>query len=154
MQTDIFKKPYDTLKVGVPALIYVIQNNLLFLALAKLDAATYQVTYQLKILTTAFCSVVMMGTKLNAYKWTALILLTTGVALVQLPKSSSTNEIKVSTENRLADRYIGLFAVIASCCLSGFAGIYFEKILKTSHVSLWMRNFQLGIFYLLYSYIG
>lgn len=43
LDADIFKKPYDTLKVGVPALLYVIQNNLLFLALSALDAATYQV---------------------------------------------------------------------------------------------------------------
>lgn len=42
LDADIFQKPYDTLKVGVPALLYVIQNNLLFLALSALDAATYQ----------------------------------------------------------------------------------------------------------------
>lgn len=33
----------DTLKVCVPALLYVIQNNLLYLAAQHLDAATYQV---------------------------------------------------------------------------------------------------------------
>ncbi len=37
------RKPNETLKVAVPALLYVVQNNLLFLALSKLDAATYQV---------------------------------------------------------------------------------------------------------------
>lgn len=95
----------------------------------------------------------MMGTKLNMYKWTALLLLTTGVALVQLKKSSysSLNDVELQpSKEQLADRYIGLFAVIASCCLSGFAGIYFEKILKSSHVSLWVRNFQLGIFLIFY----
>lgn len=43
VQADIFDKPADAMKVGVPALLYVIQNNLLFLALTMLDAATYQV---------------------------------------------------------------------------------------------------------------
>lgn len=43
IDNDIVQKPADTLKVSVPALLYVVQNNLLFLALSKLDAATYQV---------------------------------------------------------------------------------------------------------------
>lgn len=40
----------------------------------------------------------------------------------------------------------GLVAVVISCLSSGFAGVYFEKILKGSAASVWMRNVQLGIF--------
>ena len=43
VRTNVLDRPMDTLKVGIPALLYVIQNNLLFLALSCLDAATYQV---------------------------------------------------------------------------------------------------------------
>lgn len=38
-------------------------------------------------------------------------------------------------------------ASVSACILSGFAGIYFENLLKTSpSVSVWMRNVQLSIF--------
>ena len=40
---NVFSKPADTFKMAVPALLYTVQNNLLYLALSNLDAATYQV---------------------------------------------------------------------------------------------------------------
>ncbi|KAK6056980.1 UDP-galactose transporter [Cooperia oncophora] len=103
----------------------------------------YQVTYQLKILTTAFFSVTMLGRSLNRLKWLALILLTGGVALVQMPAGGAA---KGSTAGNTSDKIVGLLAVLAACFSSGFAGVYFEKILKTTNVSLWMRNLQLAFF--------
>lgn len=40
---QIICKPYDTFKTGVPALLYTLQNNLLFISISNLDAATFQV---------------------------------------------------------------------------------------------------------------
>ena len=55
------------------------------MAVSNLSAATFQVTYQLKILTTALFSVGMLGRTLSARRWASLVLLTVGVAIVQLP---------------------------------------------------------------------
>lgn len=39
----------EIVKVSVPSLVYTVQNNLLYFALSHLDAATYQVCYQVCI---------------------------------------------------------------------------------------------------------
>ena len=44
----------------------------------------FQVTYQLKILTTALFSVCMLHKKLGVLKWVSLLLLMLGVTLVQV----------------------------------------------------------------------
>ncbi|GBN43636.1 UDP-N-acetylglucosamine transporter [Araneus ventricosus] len=83
---EIWRKPVETLKLIVPAFLYTVQNNLLFIALSVLDAATYQVTYQLKILTTAMFSVMILHKRLVTTQWLALVLLMIGVALVQVSR--------------------------------------------------------------------
>lgn len=50
-------------------------------------------TYQLKILTTALFSVSMLGRKLGLYQWLSLIILMTGVALVQVNAQTSASTV-------------------------------------------------------------
>ncbi len=42
------------------------------------------------------------------------------------------------------NRIVGLVAVLTICFSSGFSTVYFEKLLKTSNISIWMRNIQLS----------
>uniref|UniRef100_A0A8C0H8L1 Solute carrier family 35 member A2 n=1 Tax=Chelonoidis abingdonii TaxID=106734 RepID=A0A8C0H8L1_CHEAB len=92
----------DTLKLAVPSLIYTLQNNLQYVAISNLPAATFQVRPQ----------------------WSR------------------------------ASYAVGLVAVVVSCLSSGLAGVYFEKILKGSSASVWLRNVQLGIFGTLLGLLG
>ncbi|XP_035268027.1 solute carrier family 35 member A3a isoform X3 [Anguilla anguilla] len=141
---EILNKPMETLKLAIPSGIYTLQNNLLYVALSNLDAATYQVTYQLKILTTALFSVFMLGRRLGVYQWLSLLILMAGVALVQWPTDSpgAPEEQQLSA----GSQFVGVVAVLVACCSSGFAGVYFEKILKETKQSVWIRNIQLGLF--------
>lgn len=138
----VWASPYDLIKLCVPSFLYTIQNNLLYLALTNLDAASYQVLYQLKILTTAIFSATMLGRRFSATKWASLVILTCGVAIVEISGTSDSD----TSENKDQNRFVGLVAVISAACTSGFSGVYFEKILKGSEVTLWIRNIQMGIF--------
>jgi UDP-sugar transporter A1/2/3 len=77
----------EMLKLSVPSLLYTVQNNLLYFALSNLDATTYQVCYQTKILTTAVFSSVMLGRTLSMRQWFSLLILTIGVSIAQLSAS-------------------------------------------------------------------
>ena len=44
------------------------------------------------------------------------------------------------------NRPLGLICVFAACMLSGLAGVYFEKVLKRSDKTIYVRNLQLSFF--------
>merc|ERR1712172_142411 len=116
LHSTIIKQPLDTVKVMVPSGVYLIQNNLLYVAASNLDVATYQITYQLKILTTAMFAVTMMGKKLLPTQWLSLLTLVAGVAMVQL------SDVKESASaGPEQSKVVGFTAALTACMLSGFA---------------------------------
>ncbi|ORZ03904.1 nucleotide-sugar transporter-domain-containing protein [Syncephalastrum racemosum] len=150
---EVFGKPRETLRMVIPSGLYALQNNLLYIALTHLEAATFQVTYQLKILSTAIFSVLLLGRSLSTQQWIALVLLMVGVTLVQM-ESSGTNDETSDPGAHGKNSIMGLTAVLASCVSSGFSGCYFEKLLKTSRTSMWVRNLQLGVCGATFSFVG
>lgn len=166
LYSDVFRP--DNWKLAIPACLYTLQNTLQYVAVSNLDAASFQVTYQLKILTTALFSVIMLHRSLSLKKWVSLVLLTIGVAIVQLPASGSSSAAAQSSSgtntnhNRRSATYegihndnsmepemnrtVGLIAVAVACTISGLAGVYFEKVLKGSSATLWVRNIQLSFY--------
>ena len=103
-------------------------------------------TYQLKILTTAGCSVLLLGRRLSHRQWISLLVLVAGVALVQSPTVANTQPGK-------QDSVVGLLAVLVACCSSGFAGVFYERLVKQScQPSMVIRNLQLGLFSLIFSF--
>lgn len=143
----------------LPALIYFIQNNLTFVALENLSAGSFTIMNQLKILTTALFSVLMLGKSLSTPKWRALFLLILGAVLVQYKNMTSDDANASPHPNSEYKEYspetyrsaTGIGAVLLSVSLSGFSGIYFEWVLKKQPVegerpSIWELNFQLSLY--------
>ncbi len=113
------------LKMSVPSIVYAIQNNLDFIALSNLDAGVYQVTSQLKVVTTAMFMVAMLGRRYSRTRWTAILFLFLGVALVQLDAVQKTPEDPGKTMNK-QKYWVGITAVLITCVTAGFAGkLYF-----------------------------
>ena len=117
---DLFGSKSMWKSLCVPSVLYFIQNNLQYMAIALLDPATFQVTYQLKILTTALFSVLLLNNTLSMRKWFSMLLLTIGIALVQLPTSDSGDTKELS----FFIRFGGLIVVLLACILSGLAGVW------------------------------
>uniref|UniRef100_A0A7S3V1K1 Sugar phosphate transporter domain-containing protein n=1 Tax=Aplanochytrium stocchinoi TaxID=215587 RepID=A0A7S3V1K1_9STRA len=132
----------DMLKIGVPGILYVIENNLLFIALSNLSVAVYEVTDQFKILTTAVFSVYLLNMRLSIIQKTSLFMLATGVGIVELASSHGSHK-----EDASRNQGVGLCALLAACCISGYAGVTFEKVIKHGRpVSIFIRNVQLALF--------
>ncbi|KAL2128273.1 hypothetical protein VTI74DRAFT_9422 [Chaetomium olivicolor] len=164
----------DSWKLIVPAALYTLQNSLVYAAISNLPAVTFQVTYQLKILTTVLFSILLLGRSISSRQWLALILLTFGVALVQVappqPPSPDVNDrdwlerltslirggsstsptpsFPLAFPHPTSNAFKGLMAVVAASLTSGLTCVYFEKLVKDSlsSVSLWTRNVQLSFF--------
>ncbi|XP_006975372.1 CMP-sialic acid transporter isoform X1 [Peromyscus maniculatus bairdii] len=148
LSENILGSPMELVKLSVPSLVYAVQNNMAFLALSHLDAAVYQVTYQLKIPCTAFCTVFMLNRKLSRLQWISVFMLCVGVTLVQWKPAQAT---KVVVEQ---NPFLGFGAIAIAVLCSGFAGVYFEKVLKSSDTSLWVRNIQMYLSGIVVTLVG
>jgi len=77
---------------------------------------------------------------LEIRQWVALAVLACSVAAVQVSQSVT----KLTSDASTKRTYIGLATVLISCTLSGLSGVYFEKLLKDSDISIWVRNIHLS----------
>jgi UDP-sugar transporter A1/2/3 len=168
LRMDLQQNYRAVLKLAVPAILYAVQNNLSYFALARLSAVTFQVLQQLRIPTTALMAVLLMDKQLTIRHWSALFLLTAGVACVQLASVSESNQ---EAKGEASSAWMGFAALLINSASSGFAGIYFERLVKGTapkpprrtisqlrmplprERSVWLQSMELGFFGLLFSLI-
>lgn len=132
------------------ALIYGAMNILSFVALRNIGAGLFTIISQCKILTTAVFSAILLRRQYSGTQWRALVALLLGVLLFSEPiLNSRSSSLLVSdiTAAKEANVLLGVAAVATEVTLSGFASIYFEKVIKTDPIpmTIWERNFQLAM---------
>jgi solute carrier family 35 (UDP-sugar transporter), member A1/2/3 len=131
-------------KMAILALIYGAMNILSFVSLRNIGAGMFTIFAQCKILTTAACSALILKRSYSWARWRALLSLMLGVLLFSEPIWGNPDSLKA---NAGGNALVGTAAVLIEVTLSGFASIYFEKVIKTDPLQLgiWERNFQLAL---------
>jgi len=157
---DLRSRPVEWAQLAVPAILYTIQNTLLYVGYANVEAAVGQVTYQSKILFTALFSITILGKRLGPMQWVALVVLAVGVVAVQMnadggggaggvkkARKRHTHGARDADVGPVQYPALGLGALVGAALCTAFASVYFERMLKgASKPSLWLRNIQLAIY--------
>jgi len=119
----------NTLLLIVPASAYSLQMSLEYVAFANIDASTFSVLVQTKMLTTAIFFWIVLKKKLMRRQLMSLLLLTAGVMLCSIKAATVGGEASDS-----GDEMVGIIATFGIAISSGFASVYTEKIIKTARV--------------------
>jgi UDP-sugar transporter A1/2/3 len=131
----------------IPAACYLIMNRLSFFALKRVDPATFTLIFQLKLLTTACFSMLMLGRSYKAFQLRALLLLIIGVIQITAathPETSVTRDAELAVD--VWNFRLGVIAAVCEVTLSGFSTVYMEKMFKSApKLTIWDRNFQLAL---------
>ena len=109
----------DTIQFALPAACYTLQNFLWYYALGNLDPITAAVTSQMKVMTTAVASVLMLGRRLSALQWIALAMLTFGIVLMQLPAQQQQQQHQQQRQvpqNTMSGAGAMLLSTVLSAC--------------------------------------
>jgi len=154
LQEHVLQRPLDSFKVLVPAVLYVIQNSLIYIGLSNLHAPVFISLQQGKLIITALISVVMLQRSYSTKQWICLCSLAVGVAIVAMGEQKSKRTDAMHSNHTFIEEIeeldgmiveeeetflaedaanqkflVGFLAVMAGCFSSAFAGVYFEKVL-------------------------
>jgi UDP-sugar transporter A1/2/3 len=79
----------DSWKLALPAVLFTLANSLQYIALSNTDSATFQITYQIKMLFAAVFAILLLRRSIPVRNWGLFLFLIIGVALLQLPGQES-----------------------------------------------------------------
>ena len=125
LQTHVVATPRDTLKMLIPALLYLVQNKMLMVGISYLEAPVFQVLYQSKLVLTAVISVIILKRSYRLIQWICIVAVSLGVAIVMDGLRAGSTDLKSISRK-------GFGAVVIAGLASSLATVYFEKVIKAS----------------------
>lgn len=134
--------PRKSLIFAVPAVLYMIQNRLVFEALRYLSPPEYQLLNNVKLFTTAITYRVIMRRELRVLQWLALALLGLGMSLASY---SPTNERAQASEAASGQLWHGTVIMLVVSWCSALAGVLNEHLIKKSannlEANVWLYSY-------------
>jgi len=140
--TSVVFDPKELVQYSIPAIIYSVNNNLVFVILQYMNPTTFQLLSQLKTVFTGLLFRIFLGRTLTKYQYLAIWQLTCGTATSHIPLCvTATVGVAAATSTSAS---IGFMMSVGSCLLSAMGGIYSEKLLKkNASSSIHWQNIQL-----------
>ncbi|EOD20295.1 hypothetical protein EMIHUDRAFT_242180 [Emiliania huxleyi CCMP1516] len=131
---------WPTAAYAVPATFFIVQNNLVFLALSLLDPPTFQLWACFKIIPVGVLARLMLGQRRSSVQWVSLLLLSLGMG-VTTTKQDSGAGTKATTENNPTDSQSGK----SNGCLSALSSVLNEWLIKVQdpRAPLMFKNMQI-----------
>lgn len=131
----------SSLGMAVPGITYFVQKIFNFWGLHYLDPTVYAIITQLKLLTTAIFSVVLLRKTISVKKWRALMTLLTGVVIINVAARGTSQ-----SESEDGNFFLGCCSALVVAVLSGFTGVWIEYSLKKGTLTIWESNYQLSLY--------
>eukprot|EP00873_Tetraselmis_striata_P027572 jgi/Tetstr1/447836/TSEL_003754.t1 len=125
---------------GLPAAIYMVEDNLRFLVLQRLHTpVTWMIFSHLEIPFVAVMSTALLGRRFSAVQWVSVVLLLNGVMASQLAVCEARMHEPCSSLSNYP--VAGIAMVALSALFAASAGIASEFIYKRDlSVSIWLQN--------------
>jgi len=125
----------DVFLFAIPAFVYFINNNLIFVILMYVNSTTYQILSSLKTVFTGILFRIILKRVLSPVQSTAILILACGAAVSQFPicPTCTCEAVGEGGERPVtwtAGEWLGALVAMLACLLSAFGGIYSELLLK------------------------
>ena len=136
------------LSFAIPGFCYFVSNNCMFLIIRELGPTTFQITNNLKILSTGVLMRVFLNRPLSWMQWRALALLFFGSVIA---------EISDKPGHQLRGTPYGYLLVLVNTFVAATASVFSEKLLKGDSLaqsdSIHWQNIQLYFYGVIYGMI-